>query len=337
MICGPNWVGDAVLSVPAMKAVRALFPDAEITLLVRPWVAGLFGSAPFIDSVWSRKKVRGFREWVQMAKEIRQKDFDLALLFPNSFGSALTAWTGGIPQRVGYSTDRRGLLLTRSTRPSPEKQHQAQYYLGLVENMFGSVSQPTIEIEATEKERVSARRLLEQEGVDPEAGFVVVTPGAAFGSAKRWYETRFAEVADRLVSELGLAIVVVGSESERLIGEKVRDGMRNPAAVLSGLTSLETLVGLLAQASLMITNDSGPMHIASALGIPTVAVFGPTDAEATYPLGPRTRVVRHAVQCSPCLLRECPTDHRCMDRVTVDEVFEAAMSLQTTSASPRIT
>ena len=334
MIRGPNWVGDAVLSVPAMKAVRALYPDAEITLLVRPWVAGLFEAAAFLDSVWSRPKPRGLSGWAQIAKEIRQRDFDLVVLLPNSFAAALTAWIGGIPQRMGYATDGRGLLLTRSMRPSARKQHQSRYYLELVEGLLGPVPEPTMTIETTETARTAARRLLEKEGVDPDGGFVVVTPGAAFGSAKRWSEARFARVADRLADKLGLAIVIVGSESERLIGEKVRDEMRNPATMLSGKTTLETLVGLLTQASLMITNDSGPMHIAAALGIPTVAVFGSTDAEATSPLGPRARVVRHPVQCSPCLLRECPIDHRCMDRVTVEDVFETAMSLATTTAEP---
>jgi heptosyltransferase-2 len=331
LIRGPNWVGDAVLGVPAIKAVRTLFPDAKITLLVRPWVAGVFGAATFVDTVWSRPKTEGLGGWVQLAKEIRQRDFDLALLLPNSFEAALAAWIGGIPQRIGYATDGRGLLLTRSMRPKADKHHQAQYYLRLVTGLLGSVPDPSISIEATETGRASARRLLQQQGIDPDGGFVVVTPGAAFGSAKRWYEVRFAAVADRLADELGLPVVVVGSESERLIGEKVRDGMKHPAAVLSGQTSLETLVGLLAHASMMITNDSGPMHIASALGVPTIAVFGPTDAEATYPLGPRARVVRHPVQCSPCLLRECPIDHRCMERVTVEEVFEAAMALEITT------
>ena len=268
-----------------MKAVRALYPDAKITLLVRPWVAGLFEAAAFLDSVWSRPEPRGLSGWAQIAKEIRQRDFDLVVLLPNSFAAALTAWIGGIPQRMGYATDGRGLLLTRSMRPSARKQHQSRYYLELVEGLLGPVPEPTITIETTEIARTAARRLLEKEGVDPAGGFVVVTPGAAFGSAKRWYEARFARVADRLADKLGLAIVIVGSESERLIGEKVRDEMRNPATVLSGKTTLETLVGLLTQASLMITNDSGPMHIAAALGIPTVAVFGSTDAEATYPLG----------------------------------------------------
>ena len=314
------------MSVPAMKAVRNRFPNAEITLLVRPWVAGLFHSAPFVDSVWSRPKP-GLGEWIRTAREIRQRKFDMAVLFPNSFESALTVFAGGVPERTGYATDARGMLLTQSVTVPTGKRHQVAYYLDLVESLFGPVSEPTLEITATEEERQAARALLRNASVDPTKGILIINPGAAFGSAKRWHEDRFARVADQLAEELKLQIVIVGSNSERSVGERVQNLIEQPAAVLSGQTDLETLVGLLAEASLVIMNDSGPMHIAAALGVPTVAVFGSTDAEVTSPVGRRTRVVRHQVECSPCLLRECPIDHRCMEAVTVDQVFEAAISL----------
>ena len=327
LIRGPNWVGDCVLSMPAIKAVRSHFPDAEVTLLVRPWVAGLFRSASFIDNVWGKPKAKGIGEWIRTAREIRRKRFDLAVLLPNSFEAALTVWAGGIPERVGYRTDGRSLLLTRSVRPSPARQHQCSYYLRLVAEAFGPSAEPELRIKASTDETTDARRLLELEGIGAARSFLVVNPGAAFGGAKRWREDRFAEVADRLADELDLSVAIIGSESERTIGERVRDRMKSGAALLSGLTSLETLVGILAEASLMVTNDSGPMHIGAALGTPTVAVFGSTDAEVTSPVGPNTSVVRHAVDCSPCMLRECPIDHRCMDAVTVSEVCSSAMAL----------
>ena len=316
-----------MLSVPAIKAVRSHFPDARITLLVRPWVAGLFASASFIDNVWSEPKATGLGEWIRTAKAIRGKRFDLAVLLPNSFESALTVWAAGIPERVGYRTDGRSLLLSRSVRPSSARQHQLVYYLRLVSETFGTSTEPELQINATKDETAGARRLLEQEGIGAGKSFLVANPGAAFGGAKRWHEDRFAAAADRLAEELDLEVAIIGSESERTIGESVRDRMKLGAAVLSGKTSLETLVGLLAEASLIVTNDSGPMHIAAALGTPTVAVFGSTDAEITSPVGPNTSVVRHAVDCSPCMLRECPIDHRCMDAVTVAEVCSAAMAL----------
>jgi heptosyltransferase-2 len=326
VIRGPNWVGDAVLSVPAIKAVRARFPDSKITLMVRPWVGGLFRSAPFIDEVWTRPMPR-LRDWYPTVREIRQKGFDLALLLPNSFESALTVFAAGVPARVGYVSDGRSFLLTERVARPIEKRHQVAYYLDLIRSVFGVVEEPTTELVASEAERAGARQLLKSEGLDPEAGLLVLNPGAAFGSAKRWHEDRFAQVADQIVEEFQLQTVVVGSASETPIARRIHNRMKHPAVALTGRTDLETLMGVLSLTSLMITNDSGPMHMGAALGIPTVAVFGSTDAEVTRPSGPWTHVVKHEVSCSPCLLRECPIDHRCMEAVTVDDVFEAAKAI----------
>ncbi len=269
LIRGPNWVGDAVLAIPAMKAVRKHFSGAQITLLVRPWVAGLFSSASFVDDVWAEAKPSGIADWTRLTRDIRARRFDLALLLPNSFESALMIFLGGVPRRVGYGTDGRRWMLTDSITPAER-------------------------------------------------------PGAAYGSAKRWHEDRFADVADILADELKLRVALIGSEAERTIAEEIRSRMKSTAAVLNGKTSLETLIGVLAESSLMGTNDSGAMHIAAALGVPTVAVFGSTDDSVTGPYGPRTRIVKHPVECSPCLLRECPIDHRCMNGVTVEDVRRAA-------------
>ena len=327
VIRGPNWVGDSVLSIPAIKSVRVRFPNARITLLVRPWVAGLFRSTPFVDAVWEHPKP-GLTRWYQTARNMGRTRFDLALLLPNSFESALTAFTAGIRERVGYGTNGRGFLLSRAVPVPEEKQHQVAYYLNLVESTWGgSLPEPSIAIEATPEEKRAARELLRSESVEPDTGLLVLNPGAAFGSAKRWFEDRFAAVADQVAEESNLATVIVGSAAEGEIAGRIRDTMRRRAVLLTGRTDLETLIGVLSLASLMITNDSGPMHIAAALGIPTVAVFGSTDADVTRPVGPRTRVVRHAVACSPCLLRECPIDHRCMETVTVDDVFQAAREI----------
>jgi heptosyltransferase-2 len=260
-------------------------------------------------------------------REIRQRGFDLALLLPNSFESALTVFAAGVPSRVGYVSDGRGFLLTQRVARPIEKRHQVAYYLDLIRSVFGVVEEPTTELVASEAERDGARQLLKSEGLDPEAGLLVLNPGAAFGSAKRWHEDRFAQVADQIVEEFQLQTVVVGSASETPIARRIRDRMKHPAVALTGRTDLETLMGVLSLTSLMITNDSGPMHMGAALGIPTVAIFGSTDAEVTRPSGPRTHVVKHEVSCSPCLLRECPIDHRCMEAVTVDDVFEAAKAI----------
>jgi heptosyltransferase-2 len=327
LIRGPNWVGDAVLAIPAIKALRRRFPEAETTLLVRPWVAGLFTQAPFVDRVWSAPRPAGLADWKRLTREIRSHDYDLAVLLPNSFESALMMFLGRIPHRLGYATDGRGWMLTDPVLPGEETRHQVFYYLDLVKTLSATVERPSIEIQASPQERSEARRLLAAEGIGDGDRFMVLNPGAAYGSAKRWYEDRFASAGDALARDLGLAVAIVGSANERGIAEEIRRRLHSKTAVLNGRTSLETLIGVLAEASLMITNDSGPMHIAAATGTPTIAVFGSTDDRVTSPIGPRTRIVRHPVECSPCLLRECPIDHRCMQGVSVDDVYRAAREL----------
>src|SRR5262249_23565224 len=323
----PTWLVTATLEFSAMKAIRNCFSDAEITLLVRPWVAGLFTSAPFIDKVWSEPKPSRLADWTRMAKAIRSSGFDLALLLPNSFESALLMFLSRVPNRVGYATDGRGWMLTSSITPAGDGRHQVDYYLDLVKTISSSATRPSIGIEATAEERATARAMLEDQGIAPGTAFLVLNPGAAYGSAKRWHEDRFAKTAEILAEELDLHIALIGSEAERSVAEQTAAQIRRTTAVLNGMTSLETLIGVLAESSLMITNDSGPMHIAAALGIPTVAVFGSTDERVTGPSGPRTRIVKNAVECSPCLLRDCPIDHRCMNAVTVEDVCRAAREL----------
>jgi len=324
---GPNWVGDAVLAIPAMKAVRARFPEAQITLLVRPWVAGVFTSAPFIDKVWSEPRPAGISDWIRLSGSIRASRFDMALLFPNSFESAAMVFLGGVPQRIGYAADGRRWLLTHWIKPSAEKRHQVYYYLDLASAVSAGVGHPSIEIDANAEEKLQARKLLLSAGIAPNRRYLVLNPGAAYGSAKRWREERFAEAADTLASELEMDVAIIGSEVERSIAERIQRLMRSHVAVLNGRTSLETLIGVISESSLVLTNDSGPMHLAAALGVPTVAVFGPTDDAATGPYGRRTRIVRQPVDCSPCMLRNCPIDHRCMTRVSAEVVARAAREL----------
>jgi heptosyltransferase-2 len=316
-----------VLAVPALKNFRAGFPDAEITLMARPWVAGVFTDAPFADVVWSEPRPHGLRDWLRLARVIREKHFTTAVLLPNSFESAAMVFLGRIPRRVGYATDGRGWMLTDAVRINGVKKHQVDYYMELAKAVCPQTSPPSIDLEASADERARARKLLAAEGIGPERRFLVLNPGAAYGSAKRWGEDRFAQAGDALAAEFGFDAVLVGSETERSIAEHVRGLMKCHAVVLNGRTSLETLFGVIAESSLMVTNDSGPMHIAAALGVPVVAVFGSTDHTVTSPYGRRTRLVREPVDCSPCMLRECPIDHRCMTRISADMVCKAAREL----------
>jgi heptosyltransferase-2 len=287
-------------------------------------VTGIFASATYVDHVWTEPRPSGIRDWLRIALQVRKQHFDLAVLFPNSFESAASVFLGGVPQRVGYSMDSRGFMLTHKIQGERRKIHQVDYYLELAKAVGADISRPSMEITARPEDRSNARTLLAASGIPRDARFMVLSPGAAFGAAKRWGDHQFAEAADKLAAEFGLGVVIVGSVGERSISESICRGMKHPAIILNGKTSLETLIGLIAESSLLLGNDSGPVHLAAALGIPTVAVFGATDYIVAAPYSPRGRAVREPVECSPCWLRECPIDHRCMTRVTPEMVCAAA-------------
>ncbi len=251
----------------------------------------------------------------------------------------MLARLAGIPLRAGYSRDGRGWLLTHaiSVDPRLKRRHQIYYYLDLVERLFGQ--QRTLEHSTGPQEKVDlelplgqearslARQQLQKEGIQFRDKVVGVNPGASFGSAKRWISDRYAQVLDRLMRKEGAEVIIFGSRQERSIAEDICRHMAARPLVLSGKTRLSQLIAMIASCDLFITNDSGPMHLATALGIPTLALFGSTDEAATGPLGPSAVVVNKKVECSPCLLRECPIDHRCMTRITAEEVFQQAVRM----------
>lgn len=326
IVRGPNWVGDAVLAVPALKAIRQRRPEADITLLVRPWVRGLFQIASPLDALMTQSSA-GALGWMTTARELRQAEFDLAILLTNSFESALTVFTGGVRERTGYATDHRSFLLTHPVKVPSHKLHQTLYYLNLIDACVGPGLQPDIDIRITSEALASARTFLGRYGITATDRLLILSPGAAFGSAKRWKPDRFAALGDLLSRDLNARAAIVGSQSEKILASQISSLMKEPVAILAGATDLEMLVGVLASATLVVSNDSGPMHIAAALGTPTVGIFGSTDADVTGPVGTRTRIVRNRVDCSPCLLRECPIDHRCMEGLSIDDVLEAGRSL----------
>lgn len=337
LVRGTNWVGDSVMSVPAMKEIRRLFPQARITLMVRPWVREVFSAADFIDDVFVYDKAgrhRGWRGLRAAASELRREKFDLAILLQNAFEAAAVAWLAGIPQRVGYARDARSMLLTHACaiEPAVRRAHQTYYYLdllsaaGLLPGRLWETEdyRPSIALEVRDEDVRAARELLRRHGVDDHEKLIGVNPGATYGWAKRWLSDRYAAVADRLAAGYAARIVLFGSPGERAIAEEIAGYMRARPVVLAGTTTLGELMGLIRSCRLLITNDSGPMHLAAALDVPQVAIFGSTSVEATGPLSPAAEVVRHPVECSPCFLRECPIDFRCMKRVTEEDVMEAA-------------
>ncbi len=323
------------MSVAALRELRRLHPETHITLAGCGWVTDLFEGQAFVDRViildqrdyWSRIR----------SERVALRGSDSVLLFPNSFSSALSPFLARVPVRLGYQTDGRSFLLTGRARPRARQLglHQAFYYLDLIHQLGLSETDyltrqdfvPDITLEAPVSGVQGASRLLEKMGVDRTRPLVILNPGAAFGPAKRWFLDRYAAVADLLVSQEGAEILVVGSAREQPLAEQVLAHMNGKAHNLSGRTTLATLMGLLTRCDLLLTNDSGPMHLAAALNRPQVALFGSTDEVATGPLGSRAVVIHKHVECSPCLLRECPIDLRCFNRIGVEEVSEAARGL----------
>jgi heptosyltransferase-2 len=317
LVRAPNWVGDVVLSLGALRDLRRNFPASRIEVLGRGWVADVYRAVAEVDAV---RVSSGLGEDV---KGLRGA-FDLALLLPNSFRAALEAYLAGIPERWGYATDQRRLLLTRSARPPAVLRGQSQvyYYRAMLGGLGLTVSaSPDLSLRCPEAFRERGAELLG--GPGPWLG---LNPGAAFGTAKRWIPERFAATADRLARSHGLQVAILGGPSERTLAQAIAGRMSTAARVLAGETSLGDLLGVLSRLTLLLTNDSGPMHLAGALGVPQVAIFGPTDHRETSPVG-RHALVRAQVDCAPCLLRECPIDHRCMTRLSTETVALRAEQL----------
>ena len=323
VVRAPNWLGDVILSLGALRDVRRQFPKARLEVLARPSVAGLYGAVTEIDAV------RTSGGWRADARSLRGA-FDAAVLLPNSFGSALAPWRAGIPHRWGFAADGRRALLTRAARRPRALRGESQvyYYRAMLAEVGFCVSaSPDTSLRCPPEWRNQVRARF------GTRARVVVSPGAAFGGAKRWLPERFAEVADAVARERDAEVLIVGSAGDRPVGEAVAARMEGRARVVCGDTTLPELVAVLADADLLLTNDSGTMHVAAALGTPLVAVFGPTDWRETAPVGRRHRLVRETVHCAPCLLRHCPIDHRCMTAVTATRVLGAARDVLDTTLS----
>lgn len=329
LIRAPNWIGDAVMSEPALSYVRELFPAARISLLAKPAIADLLANHPAVDELLvydTRGRHAGLGGKWTLAGELKRHRFNLAILFQNAFEAALIAWLAGIPHRYGYATDGRGWLLTEAPA-APRRdaiEHHVHYYLGLLRPLGAKrpVSAPRLFL--SEQEGDAAERRLTEAGLGPGEGLLGLNPGSTYGGAKRWLPERFADTADRLAASHGLRTVIVGAPGEESLGRAIAEAMRTKAIVMSGRTSIRELMAIISRCRAFVTNDTGPMHIAAAFGVPVVSVFGPTDARSTAPFGSDHRIVREPVDCAPCLLRECPIDHRCMTGVSVDRVYEVA-------------
>lgn len=331
----PNWLGDVIMAVPSLAAARAAWPDAVIDLAMPAAFTPLAAMMPGIDGAvpLGGKGMRGLAAQRADAARVQAGRYDLVILFTNSFGSAWVMRQAGVAGRWGYRRDLRGRLLTRAIRPRDVRRtspHHADYYAGLVEAL--GLPRPSLAVRLAVPADVSADAdaLLRQAGWDGAAPLLACAPGAAYGTAKQWPPALVAEVVTRWVAERGGMVVLVGAAADRPAAQEVQRRARllqtaDEAARVLDLTagtSLAQLTAVLARATRVLANDSGAMHLAAAVGTPVVTVFGATNEHATAPLGPH-RILTADVWCRPCLLRECPLDHRCMTRVSPARVFDA--------------
>ncbi len=329
VVRAPNWLGDAVLALPAMGALRRHFKDAHLTVAAPAGVAPMLAMATEVAPDALLVLSGGSRAHIE---QLRGGKFDLGVLFPNSFRTAWDLWRAGVPQRWGYPTSQRGRLLTRrSTRaevPRGTRQHHADYYRALVRGLGIPVGDEAPSLTVPPVAQAAARARVASADRSTER-LILCAPGAAYGQAKQWPPVRVAELIARLTRDRDVDVVLVGAAHDRDAGIAIdrwldqHAPLARPRVVnLIGHTDLPTLAALAAISRVCITNDSGAMHVAAATGRPVVALFGPTDERVTSPLG-RGDVLKADVFCRPCHLRDCPIDHRCMKRITVDMVASA--------------
>lgn len=333
VVLAPNWLGDAVMALPSIADVQRAFPMARLVVAARPAVADLFRLVPGIAEVvtfaWRGRLLqrRGLRE---DGERLRATGARVALLLPNSFAAAWLAKQAGIAERWGYASDLRSPLLTRAVPRPRGSRHQGAYYQHLTRALGVSSGPLTPRLDVPAAAREAAHALLTRRGWDGVSPLAVLAPGAAYGTAKRWLPARVSSLAALLAGDRRFTCALVGSAADRTTTTMVREGV--PAALrgrvidVAGETTLDVLAGILALGAVVVSNDSGAMHVAAAIGTPVAAVFGPTREFETAPLpcdGGRIEVVLQPVWCRPCMLRECPIDHRCMKGVTPERVLGA--------------
>jgi lipopolysaccharide heptosyltransferase II len=328
VVLAPNWLGDVVMALPAIRDIRRHFAQAHLAIAARSSVAKIFRGVAGVNEVLT------FTGTKHEVDQLKARRFDIAILLPNSFRSAWIVRRAGIPQRWGYRADFRGPLLTKAVRRPKQRVHFGQYYQELVGKLgieTGPLT-PTIELPASTVD--AARILLEQRGWTRDRPLIGIAPGAAFGHAKRWPAKRFAALVSMAQRELGAVCVLLGRDDDRDASQAIEEAMDGGSIInLVGHTELLSFMGVIAHCSALVANDSGALHVAAALGIPVVAIYGPTSEQFSRPLtskegtGDRVITISESVFCRPCWLRDCPIDHRCMTRIAPERVYASLRQL----------
>lgn len=339
LVVSPNWIGDAVLATPAMSLLRRYYRNAEIWLIGPSHVTDLFQESSYVNRLLSYSyNHSSLKSLLATASILRKEGFDLSLLLPNSLRSALLVYLAGIPLRAGYIRDGRRFLLSVPVKLPREskKVHMKEYYLDIVKQLIYYLDRDYSPIDhcengylfLSEQELNLAREILYRNDISADEFIVGINPGAAYGPAKRWDPNRFGELARILHHEYNSKIIIFGGKSDMETGEKISRAGGVPLLNMAGKTTIRELMALISQCKLFITNDSGPMHIAAALGVPVVAIFGSTDPKRTSPIGERHVIIKKEVACSPCFLRRCPHKMECMDSIGVEDIIEGVKRIR---------
>jgi heptosyltransferase-2 len=332
LIRAANWVGDAIMTTPVVRGVRKNFLQARITVLAKPWVIPVYENNPYIDDILVYENQGRHKKGIgtlRLSKDLRPHGFDLAILMQNAFEAALLSFLAGIPERIGYDTDARTLLLNRCIKldPALKKGHLIDYYIGILKGAGLAPDGRHTELFLTLAEKKNAQAILHENSIDLTKPVIGINPGATGGTAKRWFPQRYAQVAQRLSSLLGVKILIFGGPGDEALGRQINEDSGNSCINLAGKTNLRMAFALIETCSLFITNDSGLMHAAAALGIDQIAIIGSTDSLATSPSNTNSSILRVPVPCAPCMKPECPIDHRCMSLITVESVVEKALEV----------
>jgi heptosyltransferase II len=333
LIRATNWIGDAIMALPSLRAVRERFPDAKIAILARPYVVDIYRGQKVCDELFAydpKGAHAGLGGRERLARELRAQNFDVALLLQNAFDAAWLAWRAGIPQRIGYARDGRSLLLTKRIavpKPGEIPPHEQFYYLELLRRAGWINSLPQESCAKLSVSQEQARRAEENllsASARQDRPRIAIGAGASYGSAKCWPPDRFADFVNRFRQHTDADVILFGTAAEQQVSDAIAAGIKGPSISLVGKTTTADLPALLSRCQLFVGNDSGAMHVAAAVGLNVVGIFGPTDPEGTSPMTPRCTVVQQKPYCSPCFLRRCPIDHRCMTAITPFMVESAA-------------
>ncbi|MDP2688952.1 MAG: lipopolysaccharide heptosyltransferase II [Deltaproteobacteria bacterium] len=331
LVRAPNWIGDAVMCLPALECLKRLYPGSEITVLTKGRAVPVFENNPHVAASMEyddRGAHGGLGGRFKLRGELKERGFGLAVLFQNAFDAAFLSFISGIPERAGYATDLRSGLLTKAIPVTDEikKRHQAYYYMNIIKALGGECERAAPRVYISKEENDWADGFIRANGLEG-ALMAGAAPGASYGPAKRWAPERFAETLAALSRSHRLVPMIFGGPEDSGVCREVSRRMRGKYHDLSGRVTLRQFMALLSRMSVFITNDSGPMHLSAALGVPTVAIFGSTDPSLTGPLGDGVKVVSNNTPCSPCFERTCRFSHYDCLSIGAEEVMKAAEGL----------